>query len=125
MIIMAKQQSITSLPQSPDDDRRSRLIRYSIAMTIRVICLIACLFVHGWWLMIPAIGAVVLPYIAVVLANATVPTSTTVLRPGGGMMRAPVDPPVATTGPSANGRSGLSRPAIAAVVPVIPPASGE
>lgn len=81
---MAKQQSITSLPRSPQDDRRSRMINYTIAMSIRMVCIILCLFVRGWWLLLPAIGAVVLPYIAVVLANATVARPTeTVLRPGG------------------------------------------
>jgi hypothetical protein len=80
---MAKQQSITSLPRSPQDDRRSRMINYTIAMSIRVVCIVLCLFVRGWWLLLPAIGAVVLPYIAVVLANASVSrTPETVLRPG-------------------------------------------
>lgn len=60
------------------------MINYTIAMSIRMVCIILCLFVRGWWLLLPAIGAVVLPYIAVVLANATVARPTeTVLRPGG------------------------------------------
>lgn len=42
---------------------------YAIAMTIRMLCLIACVFVQGWWLLIPALGAVLLPAVAVVLAN--------------------------------------------------------
>ncbi|QEE61214.1 DUF3099 domain-containing protein [Salinibacterium sp. dk2585] len=66
---MAKPQSITSLPLSPDDDRRRRMLRYTIAMSIRVVCLFACFVVPGWWMAIPAIGAIVLPYIAVVVAN--------------------------------------------------------
>ncbi len=79
---MAKQQSITSLPRSPHDDRRSRMIQYSIAMTIRVVCIVLCLFVRGWWLLLPAIGALILPYIAVVLANARGSIPSVVLRPG-------------------------------------------
>ncbi|MCU1513730.1 MAG: hypothetical protein JWO10_820 [Microbacteriaceae bacterium] len=81
---MAKTQSITSIPRSPQDDRRSRVIQYSVAMGIRMICIVLCLFVRGWWLILPAIGAVVLPYIAVVLANAgSAKNGTgTVLRPG-------------------------------------------
>lgn len=66
---MKQPQSITSLSESPDDDRRRRMTRYLIAMIIRVICIVLCLFVQGWWLLLPIIGAVVLPYIAVVLAN--------------------------------------------------------
>jgi uncharacterized membrane protein YdbT with pleckstrin-like domain len=66
---MAQPQSITALPESPEVDRRRRMVRYAIAMSIRVVCIIACLFVQGWWLLLPIIGAVVLPYVAVVLAN--------------------------------------------------------
>lgn len=80
---MAKQQSITSLPRSPQDDRRSRMLKYSITMGIRLVCIVLCLFVQGWWLLVCAIGAVVLPYIAVVLANAVIRSPTTeVVRPG-------------------------------------------
>jgi len=90
---MAKMQSITSIPRSPQDDRHSRVIQYSIAMAIRMVCIVLCLFVRGWWLLLPAIGAVVLPYIAVVLANATTQRSTTsVLRPGGIIRANPVSP---------------------------------
>lgn len=80
---MKNQQSITSLPESPADDRRRRMIQYSIAMTIRVVCVLLLLVVQGWWLLVVGIGAVVLPYIAVVLANNVsggIPTA--VERPG-------------------------------------------
>lgn len=66
---MAQPQSITALPESPEVDRRRRMARYAIAMSIRLVCVIACLFVQGWWLLLPILGAVVLPYVAVVLAN--------------------------------------------------------
>ncbi|GAA2459861.1 DUF3099 domain-containing protein [Agromyces soli] len=65
-----KQQSITSLPPSPDQERRARMLKYTIAMTIRVGCIFAMLFVQGWWMAIFAAGAIFLPYVAVVLANA-------------------------------------------------------
>jgi hypothetical protein len=75
-------QSITSIPESPDADRRRRVVNYVIAMTIRVICIVLCLFVHGWWLLLPIIGAVAIPYVAVVLANVGSRPSGEVLRPG-------------------------------------------
>ncbi len=81
---MAKQQSITTLPRSPQDDRRSRMVQYTVAMSIRVVCIVICLLVPGWWRLIPAAGAVLLPYVAVVLANAggSRGGSAEVLRPG-------------------------------------------
>jgi hypothetical protein len=79
---MVQPQSITSLPESPDDERRRRMIRYGIAMGIRVGCVIACFFLQGWWLVLPIAGAVILPYVAVVLANVGSRQRTAVERPG-------------------------------------------
>ena len=79
-----KQQSITSLPPSPEEDRRRRMIKYSVAMGIRMVCIVLMLFVTGWWLLVCAIGAIVLPYFAVVIATVqAAPTPPEVLRPGG------------------------------------------
>ncbi|GAA1821196.1 hypothetical protein GCM10009749_34990 [Agromyces neolithicus] len=85
-----KHQSITSLPPSPEEERRSRMIKYSITMSIRVLCIFAMLFVDGWWLAVCAAGAIFLPYIAVVLANVASPTRRQpVLRPGAIVPRTP------------------------------------
>ncbi|WP_173924040.1 DUF3099 domain-containing protein [Agromyces sp. Marseille-P2726] len=78
-----KQQSITTLPPSPEAERRSRMIKYTIAMTIRVACIFCMLFAQGWWLVVFAAGAVFLPYVAVVLANVSTSRTSEVLRPGG------------------------------------------
>jgi hypothetical protein len=45
------------------------MLKYTIAMSVRVVCIALCLVVHGWWILIPAAGAVFLPYFAVVIAN--------------------------------------------------------
>jgi hypothetical protein len=89
---MAKTQSITSVPRSPQEDRHSRMVRYSIGMGIRVLCLISCLFLRGWFLVIPAIVAVGAPLVLVVLANAIGSSnSETVQRPGA-IVRSPGEP---------------------------------
>lgn len=82
---MAKPQvvsSITALPKSPQDDRRARMTKYLIAMGVRLVCIGLCFVVQGWWLAVFAIGAIVLPYFAVVLANVGYKEAGTVLRPG-------------------------------------------
>lgn len=66
---MLSSNTITSLPPSPADDRHGRMVRYSMAMLIRLVCIILCFPLPGWWKLVPAIGAIVLPYVAVVLAN--------------------------------------------------------
>jgi hypothetical protein len=58
------------------------MIKYSIAMGIRLVCILACFVVPGYWVVIPMIGAVVLPYIAVVLANVTDSRTSPVASPG-------------------------------------------
>jgi hypothetical protein len=80
-------QSATSLPPSPDEERRGRMIKYTIAMSLRFVCFFVALamsFPPSWWTLIPVAGAVILPYIAVVVANTVVqPRVADVERPGG------------------------------------------
>ena len=79
-------QSATSLPPSPDAERKVRMLKYTVAMVIRLICfLVAVIFAKslGWWILIPITAAVLLPYIAVVLANTVIQSKVTAVeRPG-------------------------------------------
>jgi hypothetical protein len=79
-------QSATAVPPSPDAERRGRMLKYTIAMSIRLVCFVAAIFVYQWspwWALVPIVGAVSLPYVAVVLANTVVqPRVTPVERPG-------------------------------------------
>lgn len=63
-------QSITGAQEPLADDIARRTHRYLVQMTIRVVCFIGAVVVDHWtrWLLL--VGAVVLPYVAVVLANA-------------------------------------------------------
>ena len=70
---MAKAQSITTVSESPDDERKSRMLKYTLAMTIRVVCIVVAIFVEGWLMWLAFAGAIFLPYFAVVLANAQGP----------------------------------------------------
>jgi len=60
------------------------MVKYSVAMGIRLLCIGACFLVTGWWLLVPALGAVFLPYVAVVAANSVArkPSAAAPLRPG-------------------------------------------
>lgn len=66
-----KRPSATSIPQSPRDDEASRIRKYVITMGIRVLCLVLMVVVqpYSWYTWIFGLGAAVLPYVAVVLAN--------------------------------------------------------
>lgn len=48
---------------------RQRMIKYALAMGIRMVCLIMIFVVDGWFKIIAVAGAVFLPWIAVVIAN--------------------------------------------------------
>lgn len=66
---MAKTQSLTSLAQSPEAERKSRMLKYTLAMTIRVVCIVLAMVVQGWLMWVCFAGAILLPYFAVVIAN--------------------------------------------------------
>lgn len=61
--------TVTSVGQAPTIERGQRMRKYVITMSIRMVCIAAMPFVHGWWILLCVLGAVFLPYIAVVLAN--------------------------------------------------------
>jgi len=68
---LTKTQSVTSLEISPELERRNRFYKYTLAMIVRVICIILAVSVPlGWLTALFAIGAIFLPYFAVVIANA-------------------------------------------------------
>jgi predicted tellurium resistance membrane protein TerC len=75
-------QSATALPASPEEDRKHRMRSYSTAMSIRMACFILVFFVPGYWKLVFGLGAVVLPYIAVVLANVGNTAANRAVQPG-------------------------------------------
>lgn len=67
---------ITSAERSPDDERRSREVRYLLMMGVRALCLVAAAVLVSvrpplmWlWLAVCAVGMVVVPWLAVIVAN--------------------------------------------------------
>ncbi|WP_411731363.1 DUF3099 domain-containing protein [Paeniglutamicibacter sp.] len=60
---------ITEAQESHTVEQHSRVLKYTISMSVRLACFIAAFFVHGWlqWVFLGA--AIVLPYVAVVIAN--------------------------------------------------------
>nr|WP_274635727.1 DUF3099 domain-containing protein [Microbacterium bovistercoris] len=72
-------QSATSLPRPPRDELGARSQRYLITMGVRVVCFLLMVFVQpfGWYTWVFGVGAVFLPYIAVVLANVGQDSKTT------------------------------------------------
>jgi Protein of unknown function (DUF3099) len=73
---------ITDAPENPAVERRRREIRYVVMMSIRALCLIVAavlVSVHppllGLWLAFCVTGMVLLPWLAVILANDRAPRS--------------------------------------------------
>lgn len=61
--------SITDAATAHSEEMRSRMVKYAVAMGIRMVCLVLIFFVDGWFKLIPVIGAVFLPWFAVIIAN--------------------------------------------------------
>jgi hypothetical protein len=63
--------SITGVPASLAEDQNRRLRQYLFQMGLRIVLILAAaLLVDGWLMWVCFAGAVVLPYSAVLLANA-------------------------------------------------------
>lgn len=61
--------TVTSVTEAPKQERDQRMRKYVLTMSIRFICILAIPFVSGWWMLLCAVGAIFLPYFAVVIAN--------------------------------------------------------
>lgn len=62
--------SITSARRALSEDLHDRNIRYLVSMGIRTACLFLAVFTGDPWRWVFVAGAVVLPYVAVIVANA-------------------------------------------------------
>ena len=61
---------VTSAQEALSSEQSRRTRRYLISMSIRTACFVAIVFTRGWLQWAFALGAVVLPYVAVIAANA-------------------------------------------------------
>lgn len=74
---MAKQYSVTNAGTNPVADRQHRQRVYYLAMFLRFSCVLSLFWVRGWWMIIAIAGAVILPWLAVMIANAVAHTNDT------------------------------------------------
>jgi hypothetical protein len=65
--------TVTTAPMSLAEDSDMRMRRYLITMGIRTACFLLAVVTEGWLRWTFVAGAAILPYIAVVLANAVGP----------------------------------------------------
>lgn len=92
---------ITDAPVPLAEDLSRRTRRYLIQMSVRVVCFVGAVVVDHWtrWLLLA--GAVVLPYVAVVLANGGRERGET--EPEAFLRPAQLPGPARPDGPSAGG----------------------
>ncbi|MDF2508940.1 MAG: hypothetical protein K0Q52_2799 [Microbacterium sp.] len=90
--------AVTSLPQSPRDEADHRVRRYALTMTIRIVCfgLMVLVQPYGWYTWVFGIAAAVLPYIAVVFANAGSDSTETTAESPRQELEAPQPAPIET-----------------------------
>jgi hypothetical protein len=102
---------VTQARRSLSDDISFRQRRYLLMMGIRAVCFVIAvvMFVNhlGWLTVIPAVGAIFIPYFAVVFANGgREPSNTRGFMEYQPNLPAPRDP----AGPSAQNGRGPARP---------------
>ncbi len=61
---------VTDAAPGHSEDLNSRIVRYAWMMSIRIVCFVLAVLTPSPWRWMFAVGAVFLPYIAVVMANA-------------------------------------------------------
>lgn len=62
--------TITHAQRSLSTDQQVRTRKYLISMGIRTVCVLGAIVIPGWPRWVLVAGAVILPYLAVVIANA-------------------------------------------------------
>src|SRR6201991_902707 len=62
--------SVTSAQPGRSEDLDSRIAKYAWMMSIRIVCFVLAVICPSPWRWVFVVGAVALPYFAVVLANA-------------------------------------------------------
>ena len=90
----AEVHSITGAQPGHSVDMHQRMVRYAVAMGIRMVCILLLFVLDGWFKLLAVAGAVFLPWVAVVIANAQTQAETY----DGDMLDAA---PLAEIGPSA------------------------
>lgn len=98
-------------PMSQDISYRQR--RYLIMMGIRLVCFVIAVVMFtsgaGWLTAIPAVGAIVIPYFAVVFANGgREPAGRSRFRPYQPNLPGRYTPPPGTPGSAADGYRGAA-----------------
>lgn len=106
---------VTEAPRSMSADIRYRERRYLIMMGIRLVCFVIAvvLFVNGagWLTAIPAVGAIAIPYFAVVFANGgREPTGRSRFRPYEPNLPGRYVPPDGARDPRADAHPGHAEP---------------
>ncbi len=61
---------ITDAGQAPSEELSGRQTRYLISMGVRTLCFLLAVIASGWLRWVLLSGAILLPYISVVIANA-------------------------------------------------------
>ena len=92
---------ITTAASSRADDIAARQRRYVLSMGIRTVCFVAAVVADGWLRWVLVVAALLLPYVAVVMAN-----NTSTKSDGFELGDADYDRPQLPAGPDSEGRPG-------------------
>ena len=92
---------ITTASSSRNEDIAARQRRYLFSMSLRTICFVGAVVTTGWLRWVLVAGAILLPYVAVVMANAVATRSDGFELTDGGSARPQL--------PSGTGSEGLGQ----------------
>jgi len=91
---------ITTASTSRQDEIAHRQRRYVLSMSLRTVCFIGAVLTEGWVRWVLVAGAVLLPYVAVVMANAVATKSDGFALNPGATARNELPNPTDSEGPA-------------------------
>src|SRR4051794_10650158 len=95
--------SVTSAQPGRSEDLDSRIVRYAWMMSIRIACFVLAVVTPSPWRWLFVVGAIALPYFAVVLANARRSSTTPAADPYVAPTRPAIAPPQSIVRPADQG----------------------
>ena len=102
------------------------MTKYFTMMTIRVVCFVLMVTIqpYGWYTWLLAIGAIVLPYLAVVIANVAAPPAARAVPPERALASAPTERTPQAPSSTSTGVIRINEaaaPTSASIMPPTPP----
>lgn len=100
--------SVTTVRASTAEDRHRREMQYLLAMFLRIVCIVVAVVVPGPMRWVAVVGAMLLPWFAVMIANNTGSPASVRVDPGPSLALSAGSPAPGSTSKTSGERTGTT-----------------